>query len=103
MRRLIQTVVVLAFTGLGVLAGRYMLVPVLARVIPHLSWLLPHSTEPAKHDFGDMISVILTAGYSLGLAIGVGMTLALFGGLLAGIALARRIKIPAPKPTLNIT
>lgn len=93
MKNLVQIVVVLVSTGLGTLAGRYALVPALALLIPHLTWLLPQSGPP-KHDFGDMISVIMTTGYSLGLAIGVGMTGAVLGGLLAGIALARRVSLP---------
>lgn len=93
MKRLVQIVVVLVSTGLGTLVGRYALVPALALLIPHLTWLLPQSGPP-KHDFGDPIGVILTAGYILGLAGGVGMTAAILGGLLAGIALARRVSFP---------
>ena len=102
MKKLTQLTIVVAATGIGALIGRYALVPALMALIPHLKWLLPQSGPP-KHDLGDMISVIITAGYSLGLSIGIGMTLAIFGGLLAGLALARRVETPAPMQTLPAT
>jgi hypothetical protein len=100
MKRLIQFVIVIASTGIGIAFGRYALVPALMAIVPHMAWLLPQSGPP-KHDLGDLASFGLTIGYSFGLSIGIGMTLAIFGGLLIGIALARRVTMPAQIPTLK--
>ena len=102
MKKLIQSVVIIASTGIGMLIGRYALVPALMALVPHLTWLLPQSGPP-KHDFGDMIAVFMTVGYSMGLSIGAGMTLATLGGLAVGLTLARRVRTTGPTPAvLNI-
>ena len=59
----------------------------------HLA-LASKSAKPAVHDFGDMIANLFILGYYTGLTTGIVMTLAVFGGLTAGMALARRVETP---------
>lgn len=94
MKQLYQLALVVISTALGAAFGRYVLLLAVAPLARHI----PASPESPKHDFGDAFAFFMNYGYNLGLLVGIFMTVAVMGGLLTGIVLARRVGKPS-KPT----
>ncbi len=93
MKRLYQFAIVVASTALGTALGWGVLHwagPILVQHFP----LDPKPAKPAVNDFGNIILVLFNMGYYTGLTIGIGMTLAVLGGLILGVSLARRVGKP---------
>ncbi len=93
MKRLYRSIIVLASTAVGTAFGVCLMRLAGTPLAQHLA-LAPKSAKPAVHDFGDMIADLFCLGYYTGLLTGVVMTLAVFGGLVAGFAFARRVGTP---------
>lgn len=90
MKRLYQSAMVIASTGLGIALGRCMLLLVGLALAQHFP-TAPTSAKPAVNDFGSIIGTLFNMGYYAGLLVGVVMTLAVLSGVIAGVALARRV------------
>ena len=97
MKRLYRSIIVLTSTVTGAAFGACLMRLAGTPLAQHLA-LAPKSAKPTAHDFGDMFANLFFLGYYMGLLTGVVMTLAVLGGLMAGVALARRVGGPATPP-----